>query len=172
MLAAISLLLSLLVAEFWYRSNDTGDFVCWYSVPHDLEIHSNEGLVQIAYGTLVSRHYAVSPGWEVSFWRNHNAISEADLHHGTTLGFRYEHWKVNRPGLVGDSRIITFPYWLVMLFFLMPTIIIFILRWRSTSIRSDQNPRRCPHCGYDLRATPNQCPECGTIPSKNQSPAT
>jgi hypothetical protein len=52
-----------------------------------------------------------------------------------------------------------FPHWfLVLLFAVVPTThLIPIIRARRRYLAG-----HCPHCGYDLRATPERCPECGT----------
>jgi hypothetical protein len=58
-------------------------------------------------------------------------------------------------------REIIFPLWLTtILLALLP------LARLAFAIRRRRRAREghCPHCGYDLRATPDRCPECGQAP--------
>jgi hypothetical protein len=57
------------------------------------------------------------------------------------------------------------------LFAILPLVwcILRLFRWKRSGLIIAVGPR-CPHCGYDLRATPFRCPECGAmIPVKQES---
>lgn len=49
------------------------------------------------------------------------------------------------------------PYWLIVLLTATPL----LFAWRKHRRLRRVPAGHCPHCGYDLRATPNRCPECG-----------
>ena len=109
---------------FWLRSYESGDFIRWYACARSLEILSSKGLLEIGFGTLLSKKYPPPPGWDVSFWPFHQGEGRgliADLRTGTPLGFRYVRWQTNTPGLVIDCPSITFPYWLPTAFFSLVT---------------------------------------------------
>ena len=68
----------------------------------------------------------------------------------TVLGFG---WETQPRGLV-----VVVPFWfLVILFSILP------FAWVRRTIRDLKRRAHglCPHCGYDLRASPGRCPECG-----------
>jgi hypothetical protein len=66
---------------------------------------------------------------------------------------------VNNHG--GGYSVVALPLWmLVCLFGIIPAIaIVRQCRKRPPIVGM------CPHCGYDVRATPNRCPECGALPT-------
>jgi hypothetical protein len=75
----------------------------------------------------------------------------------SVLGFGYVHYQT--PPVL-PFREIWFPHWFpALLFAILPA-----MRLRAI-LRTRRRNRAglCPHCGYDLRATPERCPECGAV---------
>lgn len=59
-------------------------------------------------------------------------------------------------------HILSIPYWLPwMLLTLTPP----VLWLKDRRRRRSTSGSPCPHCGYDLRASPGRCPECGHLPA-------
>ncbi len=62
-----------------------------------------------------------------------------------------------------DLRI---PFIFPMVIFALPPALMLM------SLRRRRKTGHCPHCGYDLRASPERCPECGKATSSIGQPST
>ncbi len=77
------------------------------------------------------------------------------------LGFGWQRQVIQVPSdnaaITLTIRLMIVPLW-VLIVPLLPLPLLWIARHRRRS-----RAGYCPHCGYDLRATPDRCPECGRI---------
>jgi hypothetical protein len=55
------------------------------------------------------------------------------------------------------------PCWLAT----VTTMLLPAIKLRQKYTRRNRSRGLCPHCGYDLRATPERCPECGSPAQPN-----
>jgi hypothetical protein len=153
-LSAISLLLCVAAAWLWQRSYNVAD--AW-TIP-DLsrhpdrtrseELRSETGLVSIEtwHGIF---------GTTFDHWAYDNSAPGAFSQPAGVIRFRYDH--------TSEGMSIYFPHWFVFaVLAILPTI--WFIQFRR---RRRLKPGHCPHCNYDLRATPDRCPECGHVASSN-----
>ena len=177
-LAACSLLLFAALVVLWLRSYWIADHLQWtdrrmerstYAERYFTTISSRGGLSisLILYRTqqslvrneIVQRYTASGE----SEWRYYRLAPRTLAVHGKRrLGFVYhalDHG--SRNARLDRLREFVIPHWaLAALSAITPSL------WLTRRLRTPRsNANLCPHCHYDLRATPHRCPECGATPA-------
>jgi hypothetical protein len=178
-IAVLSLLLCIAIAAVWIRSsfkgdhfgqmssNDSPDRLHWTITNFDIGkggvgwhqvIWSAPPSVSTSYPGLIRdaplTHLRPEPAYP-----DFTQSADSPRRNKTYLGF-----KITRDfgGLPGGSRFrsttVIIPLWSLFLLFLLLCLFLSIYRY---VFRRRRKPGDCPHCGYDLRASPEFCPECG-----------
>jgi hypothetical protein len=143
--AAASLLLCIVGVIFWVRSYATHPPIAHRDIINFTHVDPLYWIISYPGKAVLCRQVGRN-------WDGH------ELPHFDVLG-------VNFGGTRGPDGSILWnlavPYWLITsLAIVLPAARADGWR-RERRRRRRQRDGRCPHCGYDLRATPQRCPECG-----------
>jgi hypothetical protein len=159
LLTALSVLLCVATAALWVWSyhgciallvpRGVGDRLC---------ITSEFGVVVVEVeGPLTGTPL---PGWE---YFTSPLPRRWPVRHGATGGFDVYRGSVRHYVRLPPTPVygVAVPHWFLLI------VTGALPAWRYDRFRRRAAARaragHCPHCGYDLRATPDQCPECGAV---------
>jgi hypothetical protein len=151
----------------WLRSYTSGDVANKIAPGCIVYVESSKGHI------LLFRDSSNAPDWsnqETHGWRiaiGGDSYVPATSIWQKVLGIGCAHTIMTSPGIMVPgagmgTRVETKEYWLYYRTLCVAASVMPIFQLRSMAIRRSRiRHRRCPECGYDLRATPEQCPECG-----------
>ncbi|HEY7118322.1 MAG TPA: hypothetical protein VH475_17165 [Tepidisphaeraceae bacterium] len=174
---ALSVLLCLATIGLWLRSYRFNDDA-WYSPRRGVNyrVATRPGLLLASRTVLVGRTSDLfSDGHDRGPGRSFTSrprvadpgaspfTAEGSSRALQWLGFDYLSRDQSRPSFgTLTFRRAAFPLWLPAL---VAAVLPVARTLRGARRKWRRSRRRCPACGYDLRATPERCPECGTIPT-------
>ena len=143
--SALSLFFFVVVCVLWVRSRSPFHWVVW-SGSHRVYVHAAGGRLGLEWR-------------DAQFYRNagemDEVVDESSREWGLG-GFVTARWGGRYVALsITDG-------FLLITFAILPSVSV----GRAFLHRRRHRPGLCPHCGYDLRATPDRCPECGRSASE------
>ena len=144
-LSASSLLLALGVAVLWARSYVVHDVLTVVAGGRHVALHSTSGQFLIDDDPSIPAGYRPGVTWQ----RQDDVIP-----YGSNIRSALVRFKVAR---FNTARLWSLPQWPLVALAAVPPAVGVVRRRRRAPVL----PGACPHCGYDLRATPDRCPECG-----------